>query len=254
MPMGEHESRHEPGERRPAGGSIHQKHENGDVGPHDHGLLQLQRSAGNAAAAALVQGLVGSAHGPAKPVAESRAAGGSSRLGSLTPRVTLARAAAMAGRLSGSVARGAPVAAASDLAEVQRSEEIARSDAPMSVQRAGGRRAGALKDAVVLKLTISGSGHNLWSTYKGNANAWGPRKKGGPTRYERSKGGDQTKPVTELAYAGPGGSEAKGLSPKGVLDQGSNRISKLVKHVPDRVVALLGEINTNDPTTVGKRT
>ena len=65
----------------------------------------------------------------------------------------------------------------------------------MAVQRAGGRRAGALKDAVVLKVTISGSGHNLWATYKGQPNAWGPRKKGGPTRYERSKGGGANDPV-----------------------------------------------------------
>ena len=247
--MGEHESRWEPGGPRPAGDSIHQKHENADVGPQGRRLAQLQRSAGNAATAGLVEGLARSSGGAAKPVAESRAAGGSSLLGSLTPRVTLARAAAMAGRVSGSVAGGAP-----DLARVQRSEEIAGSAAPISVQRAGGRRAGALKDAVVLKLTISGSGHNLWSTYKGQPNAWGARKKGGPTRYERGKGGDQTKPVTELAYAGPGGSEAKGFSPKGMLDQGSNRIAQLVKHVPDRVEALLAEINKNDPTTVGKRT
>jgi len=252
--MGEHESRHEPAERRLAGDSIHRKHENANVGPQDYGLLQLQRSAGNAAAASLVQGLVGSTGGPAKPVAESRAAGGSSLLGSLTPRVTLARAAAIAGRASGSRADGAPVAASSDLDQVQQTEEITRSDASMSVQRAGGRRAGPLKDAVVLKVTISGSGHNLWATYKGMPSAWGPRKKGGPTRYERSKGGDVTKPVTELAYAGPGGSETKGLSPKGILDQGSNRIAQLIKNVPDRVVALLAEMHTNDPTTLGKRT
>ena len=105
----------------------------------------------------------------------------------------------------------------------------------------------------MLKLTISGSGHNLWSTYKGQPNTGGS-KKGGPTRYERGKGGDLTKPVTELAYAGPGGSEAKGFSPKGRLDQGSNRIAQLIKHVPDRVVALLADINAKDPTTLGKRT
>ena len=103
----------------------------------------------------------------------------------------------------------------------------------------------------MLKLAISGSGHNLWSTYRGQPNTWGARKKGGPTRYERGKGGDATKPVTELAYAGPGGSEAKGFSPKGMLDQGSNRIAQLVKNVPDRVVALLAEINRTTPRRWG---
>ena len=117
----------------------------------------------------------------------------------------------MAGRVSGSVAGGAP-----DLARVQRSGEIARVSRPDVGPEGRGSTGGALKDAVVLKLTISGSGHDLWSTYKGQPNTWGARKKGGPTRYERGKGGDASKPVTELAYAGPGGSEAKGFSPKGI--------------------------------------
>jgi hypothetical protein len=123
--------------------------------------------------------------------------------------------------------------------------------AAMVVQRQGGRRTRLGDDAVVLKVTIAGSGHDFWSTHKKQKKegTWDP-KQGGPTRWERPKGDEDQ--ITEISYAGPGAPATTGLT--GLSDTGSNRIAKLIKHVPKRVVGLLDEIHKGDPSTRKKRT
>ncbi len=128
--------------------------------------------------------------------------------------------------------------------------------------RAHGRRATDLKDAVVIKVTIAGSGHNRWATHAAQEEAggkgatrWSPKKESQkmPASYVRPKkaGGE----ITEISYAGPGASDSTRKSPLGgAQDLGSNRIANLIKRVPDQVLRLLYEINRNDWLTVRKRT
>jgi hypothetical protein len=104
--------------------------------------------------------------------------------------------------------------------------------------------------AVVVQLTICGSGYGEWRTDK-EMITFVPRVKdasglgwnkitSGVTCYRRD--GDNG---PELMFAGPGGGGTTGFSPAGALDRGSNSIDAIVGEAPTQVTNV---IESEDPT------